>query len=99
MAAKTRAVPSGCLRINAPVSFGMRTFSPRLPEYVKMYPEVSVEPTLANRAVGLIEEGYEAVFRIGELSHSGLIARQLAPYRRELCTRMRPGCGCSAATA
>jgi DNA-binding transcriptional LysR family regulator len=85
MAAETRAVPSGRLRINAPVSFGMQTLSPRLPEYMKAYPEVSVELTLANRAVDLIEEGYDAVFRVGELSDSGLIARQLAPYRLVLC--------------
>jgi DNA-binding transcriptional LysR family regulator len=85
MAAETRAVPSGRLRINAPVSFGMRTLAPRLPEYMKMYPEVSVDLTLANRAVDLIEEGYDAVFRVGELSDSGLIARQLGPYRLVLC--------------
>jgi DNA-binding transcriptional LysR family regulator len=85
MAAETRSNPNGRLRINAPVSFGMRTLSPRLPEYMKMYPEVSVELTLANRAVDLIEEGYDAVFRVGELSDSGLIARRLAPYRLVLC--------------
>ncbi|MCF3641254.1 LysR family transcriptional regulator [Rhizobium sp. TRM95111] len=85
LAAETRAVPSGRLRINAPVSFGMRTLSPQLPEYMQMYPEVSVELTLANRAVDLIDEGYDAVFRVGELSDSGLIARQLAPYRLVLC--------------
>lgn len=85
MAAETRSNPNGRLRINAPVSFGMRTLSPRLPEYMKMYPEVSVELTLANRAVDLIEEGYDAVFRVGELSDSGLIARRLAPYHLVLC--------------
>jgi DNA-binding transcriptional LysR family regulator len=85
MAAETRAVPGGRLRINAPVSFGMRTLSPRLPEYMKMYPKVSVELTLANRAVDLIEEGYDAVFRVGELSDSGLIGRQLSPYRLVVC--------------
>jgi DNA-binding transcriptional LysR family regulator len=85
MAAETRAVPSGRLRINAPVSFGMRTLSPCLPSYLKMYPEISVELALANRAVDLIEEGYDVVFRVGELTDSGLIARQLAPYRLILC--------------
>lgn len=85
LAAETRAVPSGRLRVNAPVSFGMRTLSPHLPEYLKAYPDVAVELTLANRAVDLIEEGYDAVFRVGELSDSGLIARRLAPYRLVLC--------------
>jgi DNA-binding transcriptional LysR family regulator len=85
LAAETRAIPSGRLRINAPVSFGIRTLSPRLIEYMKMYPQVSIELTLANRAVDLVEEGYDAVFRVGELSDSGLIARRLAPYRLMLC--------------
>lgn len=85
MAEETRAVPGGRLRINAPVSFGMRTLSPQLPKFMKLYPDVSVELTLANRAVDLIDEGYDAVFRVGELSDSGLIARRLSPYRLVLC--------------
>ncbi|MBW8299110.1 MAG: LysR family transcriptional regulator [Hydrogenophaga sp.] len=89
MAEETRAVPAGRLRINAPVSFGMRTLSPLLPTFMKLYPEVSVELTLANRAVDLIDEGYDAVFRVGELSDSGLIARRLSPYRLALCASPR----------
>jgi DNA-binding transcriptional LysR family regulator len=85
MAAETRATPTGRLRINAPVSFGMQTLAPRLPEYLKAFPAVSVELTLANRAVDLVDEGYDVVFRVGELSDSSLIARPLAPYRLALC--------------
>lgn len=85
LAAETRAVPTGKLRINAPVSFGMHTLAPRLPEYMRRFPRVAVELTLNNRAVDVIHEGYDAVFRIGELSDSGLIARPLAPYRLVLC--------------
>lgn len=85
LAAETRAIPSGKLRINAPVSFGMQTLAVRLPEYMESCPEVEVELTLSNRTVDLIEEGYDAVFRIGELTDSGLVARRLAPYRLVLC--------------
>lgn len=85
MAAETRAIPTGRLRINAPVSFGMRTLAPRLPEYMQEYPEVSVELTLSNRAVDLVEEGYDVVFRVGELADSGLIARPLNPYQLAAC--------------
>ncbi|PPU96494.1 LysR family transcriptional regulator [Xanthomonas populi] len=85
LAAEARAVPMGKLRINAPVSFGMRTLAVRLPEYMKMHPQVKVDLTLSNRAVDLIDEGYDALFRVGTLSDSGLIARQLAPYRLVLC--------------
>ncbi|PPT77563.1 LysR family transcriptional regulator [Xanthomonas arboricola pv. populi] len=85
LAAETQATPIGKLRVNAPVSFGMRTLAARLPDYMKLHPQVNVELTLSNRAVDLIDEGYDAVFRVGSLSDSGLIARQLAPYRLVLC--------------
>jgi DNA-binding transcriptional LysR family regulator len=85
MAAQTHATPSGRLRINAPVSFGMQTLARRLPEFMKAYPLIKVELSLANRAVDLIDEGYDVVFRVGQLSDSGLVARPLAPYRLVLC--------------
>jgi DNA-binding transcriptional LysR family regulator len=85
LAAETRAVPTGKLRVNAPVSFGMRTLAAKLPDYMKAFPKVEVELTLSNRAIDLVDEGYDAVFRVGKLSDSGLIARGLAPYRLILC--------------
>ncbi|THF64883.1 LysR family transcriptional regulator [Pseudothauera nasutitermitis] len=85
MAAETLAMPTGRLRVNAPVSFGMHTLAPRLPEFMQRYPHVAVELSLSNRAVDLIDEGYDVVFRVGALSDSGLIARSLAPYRLVLC--------------
>jgi DNA-binding transcriptional LysR family regulator len=85
LVAETRAAPTGCLKVNAPVSFGMHTLAPRLPEYLEMFPRVAVDLTLSNRAVDVIDEGYDAVFRIGELSDSGLVAQPLAPYRLVLC--------------
>ncbi|HBI8627135.1 TPA: LysR family transcriptional regulator, partial [Escherichia coli] len=85
MAAEMRIVPSGLLRINAPVSFGTHALAPRLPEYLARYPDVSVDLTMSNREVDLIEEGYDIVFRVGQLRDSGLIGRTLAPYRLVLC--------------
>ncbi|WKN19810.1 LysR family transcriptional regulator [Azotobacter vinelandii] len=85
MAAEVRATPAGRLRINAPVSFGMHTLSRRLPEFMEAFPQVEVELTLTNRSVDLIDEGFDAVFRVGQLADSGLIAVPLAPYRLVLC--------------
>lgn len=85
LAADARAIPSGRLRVNAPVSFGMNTLAPLLPRYMQDNPRVEVELALNNRAVDLIEEGFDAVFRVGELADSGLIARPLAPYRLVAC--------------
>ena len=85
VAAQSLGTPRGRLRINAPVSFGVHALSRRLPEYLARHREVSVDLSLTNRAVDLIDEGFDVVFRVGELSDSGLIARRLAPYRLRLC--------------
>jgi DNA-binding transcriptional LysR family regulator len=85
MAAETQATPTGRLRVNAPVSFGMQSLAPRLPAFMKANPLISVELTLANRAVDVIDEGFDVVFRVGQLADSGLVARPLAPYQLVLC--------------
>ena len=85
LAADTRATPRGKLRINAPVTSGIHALSPKLPEYLCAHPEVTLELSMSNRRVDVIDEGYDLVFRIGELTDSGLIARPLTPYRLILC--------------
>lgn len=85
MAAVTRGVPSGRLRINAPVTFGVSSLAPRLLEYMVKFPQVAVDLTLSNELVDLVEDGYDVVFRIGELADSGLKALPLKPYQMVLC--------------
>lgn len=89
LAAQTRIVPRGKLRINASVTFGVHALTAKIAEYMQLYPEISVELCLSNRYIDLIDEGFDAIFRIGELSDSGLIARQLRPYRLILCASPR----------
>lgn len=85
MAAMSGGTPRGRLRINAPVSFGVHALAKRLPEYLAANPEVSIDMSLSNRYVDLIDEGFDVMFRVGELPDSGLVARALAPYRLRLC--------------
>lgn len=75
----------GMLRVNAPVSFGMRQIAPLLPEFAERHPRVTVELDLNNRVVDLIEEGWDLAIRIGRLSDSSLIARRLAVSRTVVC--------------
>ena len=77
--------PAGKLRITAPVSFGTEALVPALSEYLARYPEVSVDLALSDRVVDLVEEGFEAAIRIGDLPDSALIVRSLAPYRLMVC--------------
>jgi DNA-binding transcriptional LysR family regulator len=85
LAADTRGRPSGLLRVNAPVTFGIHALTPRLVDYMAGFPDVQVELSLANRYVDAMEEGADVVFRVGELEDSSRIARRLAPYRLILC--------------
>lgn len=85
LAAETRAIPTGRLRISAPVSFGVHILAAQLPAYMTQYPQVQVDLKLSNRLVDLTEEGFDAVFRIGELEDSRFVAKRLAPYELVLC--------------
>jgi DNA-binding transcriptional LysR family regulator len=80
-----RATPRGTLRITAPVSFGTRRLAPAFAEFLRLYPEVNVDLSLSDRVADLIDEGFEAAIRIGNLGDSRLVARRLQPYRSLLC--------------
>ena len=79
------AAPRGHLRLNAPMSFGILHLSPLLPDLLRRCPELTVDLTLNDRLVDLVEEGYDLAIRIGRLPDSSLIARRLAPSRAVLC--------------
>lgn len=75
----------GTLRLNAPVSFGIREIAPLLPELSRRHPGLTVDLGLNDRYVDLIEEGWDLVIRIGTLADSSMIARRLAPCRMIVC--------------
>jgi DNA-binding transcriptional LysR family regulator len=79
------ARPRGMLRVNAPVVFGALHLAPAVADYMAAFPEVSVERTLHDRVVDLVEEAYDLAIRIGRLGDSSLIARRLAPCRIVVC--------------
>jgi DNA-binding transcriptional LysR family regulator len=84
-AAAERVEARGTLRVNAPVSFGTREIAPLLPQFARSYPAVTVDFGLNDRAVDLIEEGWDVAVRIGHLADSTLIAKKLAPNRMVVC--------------
>jgi DNA-binding transcriptional LysR family regulator len=80
-----RLEPRGLLRLNVPLAFGIRHIAPRLAEFAKSHPRVTVELGLNDRLVDLAEEGWDLAIRIGNLRDSSLVARRLAPCRQALC--------------
>ena len=78
-------VASGLLRINVPVSFGLRRLAPLWGEFRRCHPQVRLDITLADRVVDLVEEGYDLAVRIGVLNSSSLVARRLTESRLVIC--------------
>lgn len=77
--------PVGRLRINAPVTFGNLHLAPLWGRYLQQYPQVSLDVTLSDRVVDLVEEGYDLAIRIARLPDSSLVAQRLASTRLVLC--------------
>jgi DNA-binding transcriptional LysR family regulator len=79
-----RTEPSGRLSVTAPLIFGRLHVAPLLARFVERHPKVSVEITLSDRFVNLVEEGHDLAIRIGHLPDSQLIARRFGETRRTL---------------
>jgi DNA-binding transcriptional LysR family regulator len=84
MAQSDRTEPSGRLSVTAPLIFGRLHVAPLLARFLERYPKVSIELTLSDRFVNLIEEGHDIAIRIGHLPDSQLIARRFGETRRAL---------------
>jgi DNA-binding transcriptional LysR family regulator len=75
------ATPSGLLRVNTSVPFGLRLLLPLLPEFAKRYPEIKVEVVLTDLVVDLLEERADVAIRVGLMRESRLLARKLGESR------------------
>lgn len=77
--------PRGLLKVNAPVDFGRDHLAPVLPAFLKDHPAISIDLTLNDRYVDLVEEGFDLAVRIAQLQDSTLVARKLAENRLVIC--------------
>jgi DNA-binding transcriptional LysR family regulator len=76
---------SGQLKISVPLSFGVKHLSPLWPHFLAAHPDVSLDVSLTDRLVDLLDEGLDLAIRIAQLSDSSLVSRQLATTRLVLC--------------
>ena len=76
--------PRGTLRVNTPMSFGVLHIAPAIPEFLRRYPELSVDMHLDDRRVDVVKEGFDVSIRISDLPDSSLIARRVGPCRHAI---------------
>lgn len=79
------AKPTGLLRINAPLTFGVLHLAPLWPMFLERHPEISLDITLSDRIVDIIDEGYDMAIRIARLSDSTLVHRKLTSTSLHVC--------------
>ncbi len=85
MVASQRVQAMGLLRLNVPLSFGVRYIAPLLPGFSRRHPGVVVDLGLNDRVVDLMEEGWDLTLRVGTLKDSRLISRKLADAAMIVC--------------
>jgi DNA-binding transcriptional LysR family regulator len=56
-------VPSGLLRVTAPVAFARQQLAPRLAEFLREYPSVRIELDMSDRLSSLATEGFDLAIR------------------------------------
>ncbi len=77
--------PSGVIRVNVPLSFGVDHLAPLWCRFMDAHPQVDLDISLNDRVVDLVDEGYDLAVRISAMPDSTLVSRKLASTRMLLC--------------
>jgi DNA-binding transcriptional LysR family regulator len=84
-ASSASAEPTGVLRVNAPLTFGILHLAPLWPRFAQRHPQLRLDVTLSDRLVDLVDEGFDLAVRISRMPASTLVSRKLADTEMLLC--------------
>jgi DNA-binding transcriptional LysR family regulator len=78
--------PRGTVRVACPVTLAQATLGPVMAVFLSRHPQVKVDMRVSNRAVDLVEEGFDVALRVrSTLDDSGsLVVKNLGPSRTYL---------------
>lgn len=77
--------PGGRLRVRLPLTLGRMWIVPRLPEFLREYPDLSVEVVCMDFVPYTMEEDIDLSVQTGELHDSSLAVRRLATAGYTVC--------------
>jgi len=80
-----RSEVAGQLKLSVPVTFGELHLAPLWGQFMARHPKVTLDVSLSDRTVDLVDEGFDAAVRIARLPASSLISRKLSSTRLVLC--------------
>src|SRR5476649_242460 len=77
-----KEVPRGRLRVSLPLVSSL--VLPVLGDFMQQYPDIELDLDFTDRVVDVVEEGFDAVVRTGQLNDSRLSMRKLGKFRHLL---------------
>ena len=84
--ANLKGKPKGVLRVASSVAFGKYQLITALPEFLDLYPEITVSLELSDRQIALEEEGFDVSISFAEqLTNPNVVARRILKNERVLC--------------
>jgi DNA-binding transcriptional LysR family regulator len=79
-----QSTPRGTLRLNTAIAIPP-LLAPVIAEYATLHPDVTVDLTMTDRMIDLVEDGFDLAVRNMPVPDSALIARRVATYRFVVC--------------
>ena len=80
----TKDSPSGDLRVTASVAFGSTWLTPRISEFLEMYPEINMTLLVSDFEIDLSQRTADIAIRLGPLTQPNLIARRILTIRNHI---------------
>lgn len=81
-----RITPAGALRVAMPSALALALLAPLVAAYCKQYPDVSIDITLADRPIDLVEEGIDVAVVVDHMLNSDdVITREASGSRFVAC--------------
>lgn len=74
--------PQGILRIACPPVFASLKLLPLAASFMHQYPQITLEFSVHNRFVDLVEDGIDVAIRVGEVANTDLHAKRIGTARR-----------------
>jgi DNA-binding transcriptional LysR family regulator len=76
--------PVGRLRISTSVAFAATEIAPHVEGFLARYPRMRLDVVATDARIDPVAEGVDLIFRLGDLSDSGMTGRRLGAYPRWL---------------
>lgn len=71
----------GKIRVAAPNDFGIAVCGPLFCEFMRRYPDITLDLELSDRTVDLVHEGFDFAVRVGTIRDPALVARNVGAIR------------------